>query len=212
MACARCHDHKFDPIPTKDYYSIAGIFQNTGVSDHPLVPKVEIDAWKAEIQAIADYRKETDKLLKERGDALVNKELPRLQEYALKALEFAAKLEPKPRNLREWAREQGLVGTIFQYAQPFFNNPQNSSKLKQADAWFKERTAESLEELKIFLIENPDDKNRRDFTNRTFRWDPQPSFGRPRRRIQQEDQSPACKTQRNGGEQAGKVRLCPCPP
>ncbi|MDF1755969.1 MAG: PSD1 and planctomycete cytochrome C domain-containing protein [Verrucomicrobiales bacterium] len=26
VACARCHDHKFDPIPTTDYYSLAGIF------------------------------------------------------------------------------------------------------------------------------------------------------------------------------------------
>lgn len=26
VACARCHDHKFDPIPQKDYYSLAGIF------------------------------------------------------------------------------------------------------------------------------------------------------------------------------------------
>ncbi|MES2464392.1 MAG: DUF1549 domain-containing protein, partial [Armatimonadota bacterium] len=26
VACARCHDHKFDPIPTKDYYSLYGIF------------------------------------------------------------------------------------------------------------------------------------------------------------------------------------------
>src|SRR5438105_14975470 len=25
-ACARCHDHKFDPIPTKDYYSLHGVF------------------------------------------------------------------------------------------------------------------------------------------------------------------------------------------
>ena len=28
-ACARCHDHKFDPIPTKDYYALAGIFRST---------------------------------------------------------------------------------------------------------------------------------------------------------------------------------------
>jgi hypothetical protein len=26
VACARCHDHKFDPIPTRDYYALAGIF------------------------------------------------------------------------------------------------------------------------------------------------------------------------------------------
>ena len=29
VACARCHDHKFDPIPTEDYYSLAGIFYST---------------------------------------------------------------------------------------------------------------------------------------------------------------------------------------
>jgi hypothetical protein len=28
-ACARCHDHKFDPIPQKDYYALAGIFRST---------------------------------------------------------------------------------------------------------------------------------------------------------------------------------------
>ena len=29
VACARCHNHKFDPIPTKDYYALAGIFKST---------------------------------------------------------------------------------------------------------------------------------------------------------------------------------------
>jgi hypothetical protein len=29
VGCARCHDHKFDPIPTKDYYAMAGIFKST---------------------------------------------------------------------------------------------------------------------------------------------------------------------------------------
>lgn len=29
IACARCHDHKFDPIPTADYYALAGIFGST---------------------------------------------------------------------------------------------------------------------------------------------------------------------------------------
>jgi hypothetical protein len=28
VSCARCHDHKFDPIPTTDYYALYGIFQN----------------------------------------------------------------------------------------------------------------------------------------------------------------------------------------
>lgn len=29
IGCARCHDHKFDPIPTADYYGLAGIFRST---------------------------------------------------------------------------------------------------------------------------------------------------------------------------------------
>ena len=33
VSCARCHDHKFDPIPTQDYYSLAGVFNNTKTTD-----------------------------------------------------------------------------------------------------------------------------------------------------------------------------------
>jgi mono/diheme cytochrome c family protein len=44
VSCARCHDHKFDPIPTKDYYSLYGIFANTAVptksKDMPFVHAV----------------------------------------------------------------------------------------------------------------------------------------------------------------------------
>ena len=29
LGCARCHDHKFDPIPTREYYALAGIFRST---------------------------------------------------------------------------------------------------------------------------------------------------------------------------------------
>ena len=33
LGCARCHDHKFDPIPTTDYYALAGIFRSTDCLD-----------------------------------------------------------------------------------------------------------------------------------------------------------------------------------
>ena len=38
VACARCHDHKFDPVTTRDYYALAGVFASTRVSDRPLLP------------------------------------------------------------------------------------------------------------------------------------------------------------------------------
>ncbi len=34
LGCARCHDHKFDPVPTRDYYAMAGIFLSTRTMDH----------------------------------------------------------------------------------------------------------------------------------------------------------------------------------
>jgi hypothetical protein len=44
VACARCHDHKFDPIPTKDYYGLVGVFSSTMRAERPLFdvdPKTE---------------------------------------------------------------------------------------------------------------------------------------------------------------------------
>jgi Protein of unknown function (DUF1553)/Protein of unknown function (DUF1549)/Planctomycete cytochrome C len=37
VACARCHDHKFDPISNKDYYALAGVFASTWLIKRPIV-------------------------------------------------------------------------------------------------------------------------------------------------------------------------------
>ena len=60
LACARCHDHKFDPISTDDYYALAGIFfstrlipgpvkGNTPLVRAPLLPSTEVQAIEAQI-------------------------------------------------------------------------------------------------------------------------------------------------------------------
>ncbi|MEO8496718.1 MAG: DUF1553 domain-containing protein, partial [Planctomycetota bacterium] len=43
VACARCHDHKYDPIPTEDYYSLAGVFASTEMFNRPLDDKRELE-------------------------------------------------------------------------------------------------------------------------------------------------------------------------
>jgi hypothetical protein len=41
VVCARCHDHKYDPIPTEDYYALAGVFASTRMFNMPLDAKRE---------------------------------------------------------------------------------------------------------------------------------------------------------------------------
>lgn len=58
IGCARCHDHKFDPIPTADYYALAGIFLSTkslnhaNVSDPIMRPLPLDDAQKLELARV----------------------------------------------------------------------------------------------------------------------------------------------------------------
>ena len=57
LACARCHDHKFDPVSQKDYYSLAGVFANTRVLDVPILSaerRREVVAATAEIRDLND--------------------------------------------------------------------------------------------------------------------------------------------------------------
>ena len=56
VACARCHDHKYDAIPTADYYSLYGVFLNTTeetvrLVDTPPAPPAEFQAYQRELQA-----------------------------------------------------------------------------------------------------------------------------------------------------------------
>jgi hypothetical protein len=44
--CARCHDHKFDPITRKDYYKTIAVFNGFVEYDHPLVPPEEWDRYQ----------------------------------------------------------------------------------------------------------------------------------------------------------------------
>lgn len=46
VGCARCHNHKYDPIPTKDYYALSGVFLNTTYHEYPMVPKSVYEEYK----------------------------------------------------------------------------------------------------------------------------------------------------------------------
>jgi mono/diheme cytochrome c family protein len=46
VACARCHDHKYDPILAKDYYALGGIFASSTYKEYAFVPDVEVTYWR----------------------------------------------------------------------------------------------------------------------------------------------------------------------
>ena len=52
VQCARCHNHKFDPIPQKDYYSLVATFFGYVETTHPLVPRAEVDAYEQKLKDV----------------------------------------------------------------------------------------------------------------------------------------------------------------
>ncbi|MEQ8786179.1 MAG: PSD1 and planctomycete cytochrome C domain-containing protein [Pirellulaceae bacterium] len=58
VACARCHDHKFEPIPTADYYSLRGVFASIN-RPHPLKEDQlpVLAAYQPSQEDVADYEK-----------------------------------------------------------------------------------------------------------------------------------------------------------
>lgn len=57
VGCARCHNHKFDPIPQKDYYQMQAVFFSTKEVDYPLVSDEVVASHKAANEAIDAKRK-----------------------------------------------------------------------------------------------------------------------------------------------------------
>ena len=72
VACAQCHDHKFDPIPTRDFYSLQGVFQNSEVVEHPLADKAVVDEYKKRKAEFTAREKELDEFLKAQGASLAD--------------------------------------------------------------------------------------------------------------------------------------------
>ncbi|MFN0171927.1 MAG: PSD1 and planctomycete cytochrome C domain-containing protein [Bryobacteraceae bacterium] len=98
LACARCHDHKFDPLLTRDYYSLVSIFANTrnfkdSVSHvskllyTPLVPKEQYEAYQRHQDLLNSKKMEIEDIAEEEVSRYNQELAPRLAEYMLAAAE-----------------------------------------------------------------------------------------------------------------------------
>jgi len=117
VSCARCHDHKFDPIPTKDYYALHGIF-NSSVEPEQQPVIVEQDKesadYKAYLTELAKVDKELADYRRTNAARLVSGMLDKSGEYLLAVQEAgkATDTSKKGDNFRLAARQRGLEAEI----------------------------------------------------------------------------------------------------
>ena len=123
LACARCHDHKFDPFSTKDYYSLVSIFASTrsfqDPEEHvskllfvPLVPKQTYETYQRHQEMIARNKAATDDLQEQERQRYNEQLAPRLAEYMLaarRAVSHTAGQNPalRPEILEKWVKYLG---------------------------------------------------------------------------------------------------------
>ncbi len=103
VACARCHDHKFDPIPTKDYYSLYGVFASSSEpADKPLLGKAALPKEYKEYLIEHEKRENEFKQFRESKEAEARTKLhSQVGQYLLAAFD-ASKLTDK-------GKQEGLV-------------------------------------------------------------------------------------------------------
>jgi hypothetical protein len=102
--CARCHDHKFDPIATKDYYQFAAAFASTlsyakgedgDPIQTPLAPAAQFEEFRKKWSAYIDVERKTAKILDFDKDAKKDRDKNQAQipAYMLAAYRVSAKHE-----------------------------------------------------------------------------------------------------------------------
>ena len=133
IGCARCHDHKFDPIPQADYYSLLSFVRNVAPIGKdkslthwemdpaaiftPLVTRKSLDQWEKKRKPLADQKAELEKQLSAEGTSKkkqeeLKKKLAELDKQMKPAWEMALSVREigaKPRETRILIRGSHLT-------------------------------------------------------------------------------------------------------
>ena len=100
VACARCHDHKYDPITQKDYYSLAGVFASTEYTEAPLVGKEVVEAYTRAHKTIESQTNQINNLLEKETMKLTEGLRFDIGRYMVAAWKLQNQRKAGPRRLR----------------------------------------------------------------------------------------------------------------
>ncbi len=89
IGCAQCHDHKFDPIPTEDYYALLGVFNSSEPHEHPLEDAGAVASYKASEERLDTARQRLKVFLETQSEQLVDAMAARTAEYVFAAWKVA---------------------------------------------------------------------------------------------------------------------------
>src|SRR5581483_219106 len=161
ISCARCHNHKFDPLLTKDYYSLVGIFASTRsftnpeshvsvVLEKPLVAKEEFDRYRAKRAEHQDKEKRVRLAIEEISDGVkesaVRQNGPRLADYML----AANRLHHGGASVAEIAKQMNLSEEVLKkwvdYLKPEEITPQHLLEWRNASPEKLAETARGYQE------------------------------------------------------------------
>jgi mono/diheme cytochrome c family protein len=91
VACARCHNHKYDPISQKDYYALAGVFASSTYKEYPLASEAQVAAWHQKEQQLLDLNEQLDDFTRAESEQLSSILAAQTSPYMVAAWRVAGK-------------------------------------------------------------------------------------------------------------------------
>ncbi|MGH9718589.1 MAG: DUF1549 and DUF1553 domain-containing protein, partial [Bryobacteraceae bacterium] len=112
VACARCHDHKYDPISQKDYTALAGVFASSGFTEYILSPKDEVEKYRAQHATLRAKAEEIEEFAENASYRIAGTLAAEIPQYMV-AVRKALMTKPRP-DLEKLAAAEKLNAPLLQ--------------------------------------------------------------------------------------------------